>query len=146
MLHRALVGLLAGVVATGCMTLWELPFFRRFGIEGCLDWQINQHALSRLNGKPVDANLALGLVVHWVVGTAAGTGFSLVARAQSTSALMHAGIGFGIVLWVLLMVVRKPITGRAPVEGRHGWLAAGVSLVGHVAYGLVLSALLAAAT
>ena len=137
---RLLSGIVIGVVATACMTAWELPFYRRYGREGCLDWDINQHLVGRVNGKPPSANLAAGLVVHVVVGVVVGVGFVLCPWSGPRAT--GIGVALGVLLWMMLLALRKPITGLGPTDGRLGIRPAWISLVGHIVYGAVLGVLI----
>jgi len=140
---RALLGLLAGLAATGCMTLWEVLLFRKYGLPGCLDWDINQHFLSRLNRREPQANLRLGLVVHGIVGVAVGIGFSWLVPPRSTCALTLTGELVGVALWLLLLPLRKVFTGLGPRDGPLGIVPVLASLLGHLAFGLIMGAVVA---
>src|ERR1051326_486760 len=74
--NRIFTGLVAGLASTVCMTIWEAFFYRRYGLEACLDWEINQHLISRANGREPAANLGLGLALHGFVGAVAGGAFA----------------------------------------------------------------------
>ena len=51
----------AGLVAAICMTIFELPFWRRWGMEGVAEWQVKAAIVSILFRK-----LAQRRVVAWV--------------------------------------------------------------------------------
>lgn len=138
-MHRALIGILAGTVATGCMTAWEFIFYRRYGLEACLDWEINQHLLARVNGKDPHANLGLGLVMHGIVGIGGGVVFAAMLLDASQFSVAAAGLGFGVALWTLLLALPRFATGRGVGQGQLRSLPAVVSLVGHVIYGAALA-------
>ncbi|HWH52209.1 MAG TPA: hypothetical protein VN651_11760 [Gemmatimonadaceae bacterium] len=144
-MHQFFLGISIGVAATACMTAWELIFYRRFGLEGCLDWDINQHLLERLNGKPASANLIEGLGLHILVGAAVGAAFSeVVHRVSAHDALSALGLGavLGVALWLFLLPLRRIATGLGPMDGRLGGLPILISLVGHLIYGVMLGALI----
>jgi len=71
-------GLTAGLAATGVMTLLELPVRFRWGIEGLLDWQVNQRMASRILKRPADAVVLPGLGLHFLHGLVLGVVFVLV--------------------------------------------------------------------
>jgi hypothetical protein len=54
-------GVTAGLVATGVMTLVELPARSRWGLQGLLDWQVNQRTAARILHRPVDSVAVPGL-------------------------------------------------------------------------------------
>jgi uncharacterized protein DUF6789 len=144
-MHRFVLGISIGAAATACMTAWELVFYRRFGLEGCLDWDINQHLLERLNGKPASANLIEGLGLHILVGAAAGAAFFEVLHrvsAHEATTILAGGVAFGVALWLFLLPLRRFATGLGPMGGRLGGLPILISLVGHLIYGAVLGALI----
>lgn len=142
-MSRLIAGLLAGAAATACMMGWELSFYRRFGLEGCLDWEINQHMISRWNGKEPAANLIPGLVVHGAIGSAAGVCFAALARGASDVVLVAGAVGLGVALWLLLLPLRRLATGAGLLDGRLGDLPALISLAGHLIYGCVLGLVIA---
>ena len=139
-MHSIAQGLVAGLGATACMTLLEFFFYRRYGLEGALDWHINQCALSRINGRPPDENLVVGLVIHGAVGGAAGIGFQVIASNLTIDrdSIWLCGVVFGVTLWLMLLPLRRPLTGLAPFGGRLRFIPAAASLVGHVIFGVVL--------
>jgi hypothetical protein len=51
----------AGLVATICMTVFEFPFWRRWGMEGVAEWQVNTVMVSVLIRR-----LMLRRVVAWM--------------------------------------------------------------------------------
>ena len=141
-MSSALVGLWAGLAATACMTGWEILFFRRYGLEACLDWEVNQHLITKVNGKAPEANMPEGLAMHFIVGIVVGIGFALITRKYSAAAVMSIAVILGLLLWALLLPMRRLVAGQGLRDDRLGWLPALVSLVGHVIYGVVLWAVL----
>jgi hypothetical protein len=137
--NRIFTGLVAGLASTVCMTIWEAFFYRRYGLEACLDWEINQHLISRANGREPAANLGLGLALHGFVGAVAGGAFASLRPRM----LLAEGVGFGIVLWMLLLPLRRISTGRRLAEGSLGKVRVFASLAGHLIYGAALAATVA---
>ena len=46
-MEAILIGLIGGLAATGAMTLVEFPFWKRWGLQGVLEWHENQVLTSR---------------------------------------------------------------------------------------------------
>lgn len=135
-------GLLAGLAATGAMTLTELAARSRWGLEALLDWQENQMIAARITKRAVEAAVILGLGFHFLHGLLAGIVFVLVLPLFPPELpLWILGPGYGVVLFAITLVIHIPTTGRAPWSGRLGSVALGVSLVAHVAYGGALALL-----
>jgi len=44
-------GITAGFISTGLMTIFEIPFWRIWGIQGILEWHENQILISKLIKK-----------------------------------------------------------------------------------------------
>lgn len=139
-MHPIVQGLVAGLGATACMTLWELFFYRRYGLEGALDWHINQCALSRLNGRAPNENLIAGLAIHGAVGGAVGIGFQVIASrlALGRGLVLLAGVLLAVSLWLMLLPLRRIFTGLTPFGGRLRSIPTVASLLGHVLFGIVL--------
>jgi hypothetical protein len=116
------------------MTGWEAVFFQRYGLEACLDWEVNQHLVSKVNGKAPEENMVLGLAMHFTVGIAIAVGFAWFAFDYPAPMLSWMSVAVAVVMWSLLLPMRRFATGNAA-----GWLSAAVSLVGHVIYGIVLA-------
>ncbi len=135
----ALRGSLAGLAATGAMSLLELAARSRWGLDGLLEWQENQAISSRITGQPVEASVLAGLGFHFLHGLLAGIVFVLILPIFPPEVpLAILGPGYGVVLFSITLVIHKPITGRRASSGPVGSVALGVSLAGHVIYGAVL--------
>ncbi len=135
-------GILAGLAATGAMTLLELAARSRWGLDSLLEWQENQAISSRITGRPMEASVLAGLGFHFLHGLLAGIVFVLILPIfPPVFPLAVLGPGYGVVLSSITLVIHKPITGRRAWSGPAGSVALGVSLVAHVVYGAVLALL-----
>jgi len=135
-------GLSAGLAATGAMTLVELPVRFRWGIEGLLDWQVNQRMASRILKRPADALLLLGLGLHFLHGLVLGVVFVLVLPLfPSGPSLWVLGPGYGIALFAVTLAIHRPATAGGPWSRELGSVAVTTSFVTHLAYGTVLALL-----
>ena len=94
--------------------------------------------LLRAIGAP-ESDRALGWLVHVVAGTVvAGPLFAwLEPRLQADSATKR-GVLFGVILWLLFMLVIMPAAGAGLFGFEVSQLAPLVLLVLHLAYGVVL--------
>lgn len=122
------------MAATLAMTLWEWPFWRFRGLAAVPDWLVNQLFVSLLNRRPPEANLAWGLVLHFLAGAAGGVAFSAWLPASGVA----AGLAFATALWVLVLALQRLLAGSHALRGAAGWKAAAVSLIGHWIYGAIL--------
>jgi uncharacterized membrane protein YagU involved in acid resistance len=88
--------------------------------------------LARMIGAP----WLLGMVMHFVLGTVV---FSCAYGMLATHILrsgVFSGMVWGVVLWLIAMTIMSPMMSKGLFMG--GMPPAMASLVGHVAYGLVL--------
>ena len=135
-------GLLAGLAATGAMTLAESIARTRWGLEALLDWQENQTVAGHLLKQPMETVVLPGLGFHFLHGLLAGVVFVLVVPPfLLVLPPWVLGPGYGVVLFAITLAIHKPITGRSPGAGRLGSVALRVSLVAHVVYGGTLALL-----
>ncbi|HEY0579609.1 MAG TPA: hypothetical protein VGC75_02780, partial [Candidatus Nitrosocosmicus sp.] len=44
-------GIIAGLISTGMMTIFEIPFWKLLGIQGILEWHENQILVSKVLKK-----------------------------------------------------------------------------------------------
>ena len=76
-------GIIAGLVSTCIMTIYEIPFWRIWGIKGILEWHENQILTSKLIKKfsktKSDTGIYAGiLLLHIINGTLAGIIFPFI--------------------------------------------------------------------
>src|SRR6266700_4993602 len=99
---------LAGLLAAICMTIFEIPFWRRWGMEGVAEWQVNAIIVSvlirRLTQRRVGTSMSV--TMHLIHGAALGIIFRLLllgllgTTIPSSSVLSYA-IVYSIVLWII---------------------------------------------
>lgn len=139
-------GLVAGLLATVPMTLWEVPWYLRHGMEGVLEWHENQAMWARLAAAgregPADPKRAVapGLLLHFAHGGVGGFVYATVAPALPLFFGVLAGVLFGWLLWLITLAIHRPVTGLSALDHPHGSRPAAASLVGHLLYGAVLGA------
>lgn len=139
LLSRGVVG---GLLGTAVMTFAEAPVWRRWGMTAVMQWHENQAVASRLLGRPVEALVAQGLLLHFTHGTAAAVVFVLVGLPLlPTLPALALGISFGFVLWLITLGIHEPITGVDPWKHPRGYRPLALSLADHLLYGAILGSL-----
>lgn len=141
------MGFTAGLFSTILMTLFEIPFWKKWGLVGILEWHENQILFSRLLKKdPVRISFLGILLLHFLNGGLGGTGLFVFVDIFPILVLdaYILGLGYALFLWVLtLLPIHKPITGINPFRHPQGIGPLLASLAGHVIYGLSLAFILA---
>lgn len=142
-LFTILSSLFAGFVSTGAMTILEIPFWKRWGLTGILEWHENQILTCKLF-KLSSNNLHFWgiFLLHFLNGSLGGIGlllaFILIPTLKEIP-LLPLGLLYGFFLWILTLVpIHKPITGINPWNHPLGKGPVVVSLVGHTIYGITL--------
>jgi hypothetical protein len=138
-METLILGMIAGVAATGAMTLSEIPSWKRWGLRGVFEWHENQ-AITAYLVRTTKTSFAGIFLFHFLNGTLAGIAFPFLASFLLPYApLIILSTFYGIMLWVLTLApIHKPITGLHPWNHPLGRLPAISSLCGHVVYGIVL--------
>jgi hypothetical protein len=141
--EAVLIGLAGGLAATGVMTLLELPFWKRWGLRGILEWHENQVLTCRffkLDEKRLRFSGIFGL--HFLNGALGGLGLAValgLIPALDNIPLIALTVGYGLFLWVVTLIpIHKPITGVDPWSHPLGRGPVVASLGGHLLYGVIL--------
>src|SRR6058998_3327951 len=105
----------AGLLAAICMTIFELPFWRRWGMEGVAEWQVNAVIVSllirRFTQRRVVASMSVAM--HLIHGAALGIIFRLLLIALlETTILSSSIIGDAIVYSIGLWIISPFLTRR----------------------------------
>ncbi len=94
------------------------------------------HMLSGIVGRPDQPGI--GWLVHFFIGTIAwGVIFAWLAPVFSGQ-MWQRGIEFGILAWLLMMIVVMPMAGAGLFGMNLGIMAPVMTLVLHIVYGAVL--------
>src|SRR5207247_11439639 len=84
----------AGLLAAVCMTIFELPYWRRWGMEGVAEWQVNAVIVSVLirefTRRRVVASMSVAM--HLFHGAILGIGFRLLLLCIFASPFMSSSI------------------------------------------------------
>ena len=137
-LDELVTGFVAGLFSTGAMSLVEYPIWRRWGMEGVSEWHLNQVMVGRIMNRAPRSVVAQGLLLHFLHGGLAGIVFVLLLPSIQKVPVMVGGVGFGIILWVIALLIMKPVTGVGFRHQSLSLLPLIVSFGGHVLYGLFL--------
>ncbi len=136
-----------GLVAAICMTIVELPFWKKWGIEGVAEWQVNSVIVSMLirkfSNRRVSISVSVGM--HLLHGAALGIVFrvllTLLGTAIPASSILTYAIVYSGVLWII-----SPFLSRSLFESAGGFRMTkrglAVSFLAHNVYGFSLGLLI----
>ena len=136
---------IAGFVAAILMTLFEFPFWRRWGLDGVAEWQMNSVIVSKIVRR---SSRAQQLPISWAVsghlfhGTVAGIVFGLflpVIRLllTSTIVILLSAVLYSTVLWIIFSIMLRA-TFEAAGNMRISNRGALIALISHFVYGFFL--------
>ena len=150
--YSVFLSLLAGLFSTLAISIFEFPFWRKWGLEGVLEWHENQVLFSKFfKTSRMQINYPGLFFLHFINGGLGGIGFYfllilvpfLSTMVFSIGTGIAIGILYGLVLWVLtLLPIHKPITGIDPFKHPLGFGTSITSLIGHLLYGAILAVLM----
>jgi hypothetical protein len=122
------------------MTLLELLARSRWGLEGLLDWQVNQRTAARILHRPVESVVVAGLALHFLHGLLLGIAFVLALPLFSAELpFWISGPAFGLVLFALALANYRFALGSATWSRELGSVAVTVAFLTHLTYGTVLA-------
>ena len=142
MLNLLTLGILDSMVATTIMTLYEIPFWRKWGLTGVFEWHENQILSIRFFGTSRRVVQYRGIFfLHFLNGTLGGLLFPFVVtylvNPHSMMLVTLSGIVYGLLLWIITLVpIHKPITGsfgarvRTILKEEQGHLRVAVNKTG----------------
>jgi hypothetical protein len=142
LLGAAGVGFFAGLVATAVMTVFQYPFWRRWGLTGVLEWHENVCIIARLSrAGELESLLKRSFLLHFLNGGLASLVYSIILwsstllNSWNTAVL---GILFGLVLWILtLYPIHRPVTGVSLHRHPLGYKPTALSIALHMVYGVI---------
>jgi len=138
----------AGLLAAICMTIFELPFWRRWGMEGVAEWKVNAVIVSVLIRKFTRRRVvaSMSVAMHLFHGAALGVLFrlfllGLLGPTILPSSVLSYAIVYSIVLWII-----SPFLTRRFFEHIGGFQMTrkglAVSFLAHNVYGVFLGLLI----
>lgn len=141
----ALAGI-AGLIGATFMTVFEYPFFRKWGMAGVTEWQVNWVMMSALNKK---WKLLKSPILSWTIashlshGIVAGVAFRLILSVlfesiplARDSTVLDAVI-FNLILWFLFT-----FSGRRLYESAGAMRITNIGLLGALLSGVVFGIVL----
>src|SRR5712664_1669893 len=138
----------AGLVAAICMTIFELPFWRRWGMEGVAELQVSAVMVSlflrKFTKRRVVTWMSVGM--HLFHGAALGVVFHLLILLGlfGTMILSSQVLSYAIVYSILLWII-SPFLTRKFFETSGGFRMTrnglAVSFLSHIVYGVFLGLL-----
>jgi len=131
---------IAGLVATGFMTILQIPIRLKFGLESVLEWHENQVISSKIFGDDVNNMFSTGLLFHFLNGGLAGMAYPFLLSIFGLNSFnIYNGIIYGILLWFsTLALIHKRLTGIPIINHPKGYLPIYFSIGLHIIYGLFL--------
>src|SRR5437867_11686964 len=105
----------AGLLAAICMTIFELPFWRRWGMEGVAEWQVNAVIVSLLIRRFTQRRVgtSMSVAMHLIHGAALGIIFRLLLIALLGSAILSSSVvGHAVVYSIVLCFISPFLTRR----------------------------------
>lgn len=130
--RRARSGLIAGACVVAGTTTLNLVGRRRGLLSRAMDLRemapfVDEH-------RYPSGSLAAGIVVHVSAGIAEGGLYGLAARRFSA----RSGMGYMGVMWLIMMLVVMPVTGKGRFGLRSGTDVPVATFVLHMVFGLGL--------
>tara|TARA_R110000868_G_scaffold80390_24_gene228484 strand:+ start:198 stop:632 length:435 start_codon:yes stop_codon:yes gene_type:complete len=126
-------GLLAGFIATVVLSVM-MVIKGMMGVMPELD-------IAAMIGTMMGASVAVGWVIHFMIGTIAwGGGFAVLYNVIPGGSPILKGIVFGIAAWLGMMIIIMPMAGAGLFGMNLGIMAPILTLVLHVIFGTVLGA------
>src|SRR5438552_7374666 len=103
----------AGLLAAICMTIFELPFWRRWGMEGVAEWQVSAVIVSLLRRKFTRRRALtwMSVAMHLFHGAALGVVFRLLLLGLfGTTILSSLVLSYAMVYSILIWIISQFIS------------------------------------
>jgi hypothetical protein len=145
-LLQILAGASAGLVSALCMVFFEVPFWKKCGMTGVAEWQVNSVMLSVIIRKPareisVVASVAMHVLHGVVLGAVYGLFLIFIPKITGFPDVVLIANLYSLILWsVSPFATRRLFESKGAFQIKRRGLA--VSLASHVIYGSVLGLLL----
>ena len=143
LLGAGLAGLASGVI----MTLFEIPFWKKWGLEGVAEWQVNTVIVSVLIRKFTrrKTGALMAVAMHLFHATILGILFLVLLIISRTPVLFPATVGYGVLYSIVLWIISPYLTRRLfETTGGFRMTTKGLtaSFLAHVVYGVFLGLLI----
>jgi hypothetical protein len=129
------------------MTIFEFPFWRRWGMEGVAEWQVNAAIVSVLIRKLTQRRVVawMSVAMHLFHGAALGIVFRLLLLGLLVPGVLSSSVlGYAVVYSVVLWIISPFLTRRIfELAGGFQMTRNGlaVSFLAHIVYGVFLGLL-----
>tara|TARA_B100001750_G_C15313306_1_gene498409 strand:+ start:40 stop:504 length:465 start_codon:yes stop_codon:yes gene_type:complete len=135
-----LTGIISGILSTSIMLLFEIPFYRYWGIRGVYELHESEMMICKLLKRTFQNKIStLGIIIHIINGSLLAIPFVVFMSVLNIIPTVLIGISYAVFIWfVTLLPVHKIITGESIQENPYGYKPALVSIFGHFVYGIVL--------
>jgi uncharacterized membrane protein YagU involved in acid resistance len=87
-------------------------------------------------GSVMGGNVVLGWIAHFMIGIVLALAYAAIAATALPGPPAVRGAVFSLIPWLMAQLVVMPMMGMGLFSG--SMIAAGGSLMGHIAYGIVL--------
>ena len=129
------------------MTLFEFPFWRRLGVDGVAEWQVNSAIvwllIRKFTRRKVVTSMSVGM--HLFHGAILGLLFLVLLDLFQATILLPAILVYAVVYSTLLWIV-SPFLTRRLFESLGGFRMTRrgltVSFLAHIVYGIFLGLLI----
>jgi hypothetical protein len=126
------------------MTVFEFPFWRRWGMEGVAEWQVNAAIVSVFIRKLMLRRVVawMSVAMHLFHGAALGVVFrllllGLLGSAVLSSSVLSYALVYSVVLWIISPFLTRRIFERSG-SFRMTQKGLAVSFLAHIIYGVFL--------
>ena len=99
-----IVGLIAGILPTVVMSIFEYPFYKNWGIKGVYELHESEMMFCKLANKKFQNKISsFGLLTHMINGSLLSIPFVFYINAANTSPTILLGIIYAIVVWIVTL-------------------------------------------
>ena len=124
-------GFIAGFAATVVLSVLML-------LKGMMGLMPELDVIAMLSTM-MNGPAAMGWIGHFMVGTVVwGGGFAILNEYIPGGSMIGKGIVFGVIAWLLMMIMIMPMAGAGLFGMNMGMMAPVMTLVLHVIFGAVL--------
>lgn len=125
--------IIAGVIATSTMSIFQLFLIKFEGKKAVPEFYENAKILSTLFKKPWEQIYWYAVSIHYLHGITGAIGLGLILFLYSIELSVVVCIVFSIILWIVLLIIHKPITGECLYDQKTAIVG---SFFSHQIYGL----------
>tara|TARA_Y100000590_G_scaffold64049_1_gene68804 strand:+ start:1512 stop:1964 length:453 start_codon:yes stop_codon:yes gene_type:complete len=132
-------GLVAGIIATGAMSILQVPMYSKWGITSVLEWHENQVITSKFIKKNTEELLVPSFLFHFLHGGLGGIAFAIIVSIIDFQvSYLISGTILGFLFALVVLIIHEPITKIKPLKHPLGSIPVVASFVNHAIYGATL--------